>query len=91
MTLTLRAANAARARDKIASRPLLFLFAFSASLIVRVGTVGRKGRGARDPSMTRVAGPTMSTRESLGIDRFCDYPCVYCVILSWARRTQSNG
>ena len=30
-------------------------------------------------------------RESRGIDRFCDYPCVYCVILSCARRTQSNA
>ena len=35
--------------------------------------------------------PSLQTRESRGIDRFCYYPCVYCVILSCARRTQSNG
>ena len=33
----------------------------------------------------------ISTRESRGIDRFCDYSCVYCVILPCARRAQSNG
>ena len=32
-----------------------------------------------------------TTRESHGIDRFCDYSCVYCVIPSCTRRTQSNG
>ena len=31
------------------------------------------------------------TRESRGIDRFCDYLCVYCIILSCARRLQSNS
>ena len=34
---------------------------------------------------------TVVGRESRGIDRFCDYPRVYCVILSCARRKQSNG
>ena len=33
----------------------------------------------------------LRSRESRGIDRFCDYSCVYCIILSCAGRTQSNG
>ena len=33
----------------------------------------------------------VGTRESRVIDRFCDYSYVSCVILSCARRRQSNG
>ena len=32
-----------------------------------------------------------NNRESCGIDRFCDSLCVYCIILSCARRRQSNN
>ena len=47
-----------------------------------------QGKSACEVSIGKMA---VQIRERRGIDMFCDYPCVYCVILSCARRTQSNG
>ena len=60
------------------------IFDFNSRACVRGGDERRMP--APIPALTN-----SQTREIRGIDRFCDYPWVYCVILSCARRTQLNG
>ena len=65
----------------------------------RGGRAGAEERGQRQAEhaesseyrVDRKERPSLSTRKSRWIDRFCGYSCVYCVILSCARRMQSNG
>ena len=43
-------------------------------------------RTVLEAAISETATYFIGTRETRGIDRFCDYPCVYCIVLSYARR-----